>query len=157
MDEEKNQLLKNEFSLSELVLETAEEFHEISTVKGKELVLEVEKGINYVGNEESLGQLVAILIDNALKYGLKDDSITVRLKRQGKKYFLQTTNRSENLSVGNYDVLFERFYRADSSRNSKLEGYGIGLSVAKAIVAKHKGKISAESLDGDKIIFTVQL
>ncbi|MDY0235789.1 MAG: HAMP domain-containing sensor histidine kinase [Gudongella sp.] len=157
MDEEKNQLLKNEFSLSELVLETAEEFHEISTVKGKELVLEVEKGINYVGNEESLGQLVAILIDNALKYGLKDDSITVRLKRQGKKCFLQTTNRSENLSVGNYDVLFERFYRADSSRNSKLEGYGIGLSVAKAIVAKHKGKISAESLDGDKIIFTVQL
>lgn len=157
MDEEKNQLIKKEFSLSELVEEIAGQFLETSRIKGKELVIDVEEGINYYGNEESLGQVLSILIDNALKYSLEDDSITVKLKRKGNKYILQTINRTENLNLENYDVLFERFYRADTSRNSKLEGYGIGLSVAKATVLKHKGKISAERLDGNKIIFTVQL
>lgn len=46
---------------------------------------------------------------------------------------------------GKLDVLFERFYRLDSSRNSGTGGSGIGLSVAKAIVQAHKGKISAEN------------
>ena len=46
------------------------------------------------------------------------------------------------------DVLFERFYRLDSSRNSGTGGSGIGLSVAKAIVQAHKGKITAENKNG---------
>ena len=157
MDEDKYQLSNDEFSLSDLVSETAEQFREMSTLNNKELVLEIEENLNYYGNEKSIGQLVSILIDNSLKYGLKDGPITVKLTKQGKKYILQTTNRAENLSIGNYDILFERFYRADSSRNSKSEGYGIGLSVAKAIVLKQKGKITAESPDGKTIVFTVQL
>ena len=157
MDEEKNELLKMDFSLSDAVMETAEQFQELSKSYNKELLLEVEKNISYYGNEQAIGQLVSILIDNALKYAIKDSMITVSLDKQGKKCVLQTINEVENLTVGNYDILFERFYRSDSSRNSKMAGYGIGLSVAKAIVLKHKGKITAESLDGKRIIFTVQL
>ena len=157
MDEAKNQLIKKEFSLSDLVLESTEQFQEISKLRNKELVLEIEENIYYYGDEESISKLISILIDNALKYGLKDNLIKVELKKQGKKIFLQTRNRAENLSVGNYEIFFDRFYRADSSRNSQLEGYGIGLSVAKAIVSKHKGKITAESKDGETIIFNVQI
>ncbi|WZL81166.1 HAMP domain-containing sensor histidine kinase [Vallitaleaceae bacterium 9-2] len=157
MDEEKSRLTYNDFSLSDLVLETTEQFREMSKFFDKELVLEIEENIDYYGNEQSISQLVSILIDNALKYGLKDKPIKVKLKKQAKKIFLQTTNKVENLSSGNYDILFDRFYRADNSRNSNLEGYGIGLSIAKAIVLKHKGKITAESVDGKTIIFTVQL
>lgn len=157
MDEEKNQLTKKDFSLSDLVLEASEQFFEMSKLCDKQLVLEVEENISYHGNKQAISQLLSILIDNALKYGLKDNPIRVELKKQGKKIFLQTTNRAENLRTGNYDILFDRFYRADSSRNSKLKGYGIGLSLAKAIVLKHKGKITAESPNGKTIIFTVQL
>lgn len=157
MDEEKTQLKNNAFSLSDLVLETAEQFGEMSKICNKKLILEVEENINYYGNEQSISQLVSILIENALKYGLEDNEIKVELKKQGKKIVLQTTNRVENLIIGNYDIFFDRFYRADSSRNSKLEGYGIGLSIAKAIVLKHKGKITADSKDGKTIIFTVQI
>lgn len=157
MDEEKNQLTKKDFSLSDLVLEASEQFFEMSKLCDKQLVLEVEENISYHGNKQAISQLLSILIDNALKYGLKDNPIRVELKKQGKKIFLQTTNRAENLSTGNYDILFDRFYRADSSRNSKLKGYGIGLSLAKAIVLKHKGKITAKSPNGKTIIFTVQL
>ena len=157
MDEATYQLVYKEFSLTDLIVGTVEQFSELSNMYDKEIVLDVDENSSYNGNEQSIGQLVSILIDNSLKYGLKESVIQVRLKKQGKKYILQTTNEAENLHIGNYDILFERFYRADSSRNSKLAGYGIGLSVAKAIVLKHKGRITAESPDGKTIVFTVKL
>jgi len=157
MDESTYKLVYTKFSLSDLVAETAEQFSEMSRVYDKKLVVEVEENSTYYGNEQSIGQLVSILLDNALKYGSKETPIQVKLTKQGKKYILKTTNEADNLRIGNYDILFERFYRADNSRNSKLEGYGIGLSIAKSIVLKHKGKITAESPDGKTLVFTVKL
>ena len=58
---------------------------------------------------------------------------------------------------GKLDVLFERFYRLDSSRNSGTGGSGIGLSVAQEIVQAHKGKISAENKTGNGLTITVLL
>jgi signal transduction histidine kinase len=58
---------------------------------------------------------------------------------------------------GKLDVLFERFYRLDSSRNSGTGGSGIGLSVVKAIVQAHKGKITAENKTGNGLTITVLL
>ena len=58
---------------------------------------------------------------------------------------------------GKLDVLFERFYRLNSSRNSGTGGSGIGLSVAQAIVQAHKGKITAENKTGNGLTITVLL
>ena len=58
---------------------------------------------------------------------------------------------------GKLDVLFERFYRLDSSRNSGTGGSGIGLSVAQAIVQAHKGKITAENKTRNGLTITVLL
>lgn len=58
---------------------------------------------------------------------------------------------------GKLNVLFERFYRLDSSRNSGTGGSGIGLSVAQAIVQAHKGKITAENKTGNGLTITVLL
>lgn len=157
MDEEKNQLTKKNFSLSDLVLGTAEQFQELSKSYDKDLVLNIEKDISYYGDEQSIILLTSILLDNALKYALKGSSISISLNKLGKHYILQTINQADDLNVGSYDIFFERFYRSNSSRNSKSGGYGIGLSLAKSIVLKHKGKIKAESLDGKTIIFSVQL
>ena len=77
------------------------------------------------------------------------------MKKKGKKCQLEIFNDAEELPVGKLDVLFERFYRLDSSRNSSTGGSGIGLSVAKAIVRAHKGKITAESPDGKIMKITV--
>ena len=57
---------------------------------------------------------------------------------------------------GNNNVLFERFYRTDKSRNSQTGGTGIGLSIAKGIVQNHKGKINAFSDDGKSLRITVE-
>ena len=53
--------------------------------------------------------------------------------------------------------MFDRFYRTDASRNSSTGGHGIGLSMAKAIVEKHKGRISAASGEVEKLTVTIQL
>ncbi|MBO7525275.1 MAG: two-component sensor histidine kinase, partial [Clostridia bacterium] len=65
------------------------------------------------------------------------------------------SNTTDGVDAKNLDKLFDRFYRADKSRNSETGGNGIGLSVAKSIVNIHKGKISVRSDDGKNIAFTV--
>lgn len=157
MDEEKNKLSKENFSLSNVVEESAEAFEGLANQKGKEIELQIESNLIYYGNEAAIRQLVSILLENAIKYGKEDSKILLSLKQEGKKYYLQTKNEADDLVSGNYNVLFERFYRADTSHSSKTGGYGIGLSVAKAIVLKHRGKITAMSPDGKQIIFLVQL
>jgi len=154
MDEEKSQLATIEFSFSDAVLESAEPFMTVAESNGKSLEIEIEKNISYCGNEQSLRQLVSILLDNSIKYASDNSKIKLSLQKQGKRYVLETTNQAENLIQGNLDILFGRFYRSDNSRNSSTGGYGIGLSVAKAIVIKHKGKISARSPEGKTLIIT---
>ena len=66
-------------------------------------------------------------------------------------------NTAEHVSKENISHIFERFYRLDESRNSKTGGYGIGLSIAYAIVQAHKGKITAETEDEKSLKITVQI
>ena len=86
--------------------------------------------------------------------------IEISLKTFGKSRIItvwNTVDETANIKKGRQDILFERFYRADTSHNSKTGGFGIGLSAAYAIVKAHKGKITAESKDGRSIKFTIVL
>lgn len=157
MDEGIRQLHMIDFSLSDAVIESAEPFFALATAQDKKITSIIDKNLSYCGNEESIRQLVCILLENAIKYAHKNSKITLGLQKNGKKYFLTVSNTSENLIKGNLDILFERFYRGNSSRNSETGGYGIGLSIAKAIVIQHKGKIIAHSPDGTSFIITAQL
>lgn len=86
--------------------------------------------------------------------------IEISLKQSGKNRIItvwNTVDETANIKKGRQDILFERFYRTDTSHNSKTGGFGIGLSAAYAIVKAHKGKITAESKDGRSIKFTIVL
>ena len=66
-------------------------------------------------------------------------------------------NATHSIDPRDLEHIFDRFYRADPSRNSQSGGYGIGLSIASAVVAAHKGKILASSRDGHSLLVTVIL
>lgn len=86
--------------------------------------------------------------------------IEISLKQSGKNRIItvwNTVDETANIKKGRQNILFERFYRTDTSHNSKTGGFGIGLSAAYAIVKAHKGKITAESKDGRSIKFTIVL
>lgn len=157
LDEDNNALTMVDFSFSDAVNESIEPFLTLAEKNGKHFLLDVQNHITQTGNEALLRQLISILADNAIRYGAENASIKVSLKKQGRHNVLTFSNPVESIPVGNLDVLFERFYRADSSRSSQTGGYGIGLSIAQSIVLAHKGKIHAESTDGASIVFTVLL
>lgn len=157
MDEESSILNFEDFSLSDAVSESAYPFEAIAKTKNQELLINVKPNISYKGDEYSIRQLVSVLLDNAVKYSPDGGIIKLSLSLDGKRKKLTVNNTVDKIEMGDHSVMFERFYRSDESRNSQTGGHGIGLSIAKAIVAAHKGKISAHSDDGRTIEFTVIL
>lgn len=153
MDEGVNLMNMKDFSLSDAVFEEAEYFESIAQSNGKSLKINIEENILYKGDEKILRQLVCILLDNAMKYSNDGGNIEISLKKKGRHSELCVSNSVDNIEKGNHDILFDRFYRGDSSRNSGTGGYGIGLSMAESIVKNHKGSITSVSPDSKTIKF----
>lgn len=144
MEEAENTLQMIEFPVSEVVLETAEPFKTLSATQGKEFICNVQPMLSMRGNCKAIQQLVSILMDNALKYSPSGGKVSLDFARQNKNLVLTVSNTTDSvITAENLNHIFDRFYRTDPSRNSETGGHGIGLSVAKAIVTAHGGKISA--------------
>ena len=153
--DEENKVAMSEFSLSEVAHEAIEPFAAVCTSKNKKFTANISEGVSCVGDVKMTKELIELLLDNAVKYSDSQGNVELSLTRSGKTSKLIVSNTTNGVPKGNLDILFERFYRLDGSRNSATGGHGIGLSVARAIVTQQKGKITAYSPDGKKIIFTV--
>lgn len=112
----------------------------------RDLILKscIEEGIYLTGNDQYLGQLVDILVDNAGKYSAPG-IVMVQMQRQGRNQCLLTvSNPGEPIPREELERIFDRFYRRDAAR-SRSGSFGLGLAIAKAITLEHGGKIWAES------------
>ena len=154
MEEEQGRQQFLPLPFSELVAEAAQAFQAVAKRQNKTLSVDVQPMLTLVGEEKSLVQLVSILLDNALKYSPEGGQIALRLSRQGKHLRLSVENTAEVLSKELLENMFDRFYRGDASRNSGQGGYGIGLSIAKAVVQAHRGKLSAAAKGTDRLVIT---
>ncbi len=156
MDEEDTPLNFSLFNVSDAVRETAESFDDFAKSKGLALSFSITPDISYCGDEYAIRQLVSILLDNAIKYAREGTEISFFLKGTAKGIVLGTSNLCAGEAPDKPDNLFDRFYRADESRNSSTGGFGIGLSIAKSIAEGHHGNVHAE-VSGDQITFTAEL
>lgn len=118
------------------------------------LKYDISENINFKCNQEQIKQLIAILIDNAIKHSLKNSSIEINLKEKKNDIIFSISNKGENISQEDLKRIFERFYRTEKSRNRNENNYGLGLAIAKQIASLHNGKIEATSLKG-KTTFTI--
>ncbi len=158
LDEEDAKLQKTEVDLSKLVAESAEPFVGMAEFAGKTLNVDVEDGVHMTGDGAMLGRLVSILCDNAVKYAPEGDTIAVILARSRKGIMLITDNAVQQpMSDETLRHLFDRFYRADASRSRESGGYGIGLSVARAIAEKHGGSIRVRQTPEGRVRFECML
>ncbi|MDK2899200.1 MAG: hypothetical protein PWQ10_387 [Patescibacteria group bacterium] len=118
-----------------------------ATYKGRQII---------EANEEALTDLIRILINNALTYSPKDSKILINITKQDNFARFQISNSGDGIKADKIPYIFDRFYRADSSRTNN-KGYGLGLSLAKKIVELHNGKISVISIPKKETTFTVLL
>lgn len=155
MDEGETAIPFENVAFSKLVEDCVSAFSEMGC--DKKLMSDISPGVSLRGNRESLEQLVSILMDNAIKYSEIDGTITVKLTAIGKKAILEVINTCKALPDAPPSTLFDRFYRADAARTQKSGGYGVGLSIARAVTEIHRGKISA-FYDNENIIrFRVEI
>ena len=135
--------------------DTVAEFESLAKDRGKTMTAVIDKEITYRGDEALLHRLLGILLDNAIKYCDPEGEISITLHR-GRHVALTVENTYADVGEVALDRLFDRFYRADRARRF-TGGYGVGLSMAKAIAEKHKGNITAYKKDGTHIGFKVVL
>lgn len=150
--EEQPEMQKMEFPISDVVEETAETFQALAKTRNKSILSHIQPMISMNGDEKSIRQLVTILLDNAVKYSEDGGRIEVSVEKKKNMIHLSVFNTAESISRESLVHLFDRFYRADKSRNSQIGGYGLGLSIAAAIVNAHKGKITASTQDEKSVL-----
>lgn len=157
--------------IASLLNSSIEGFAPLAEAQGKSFNVSAPETLTSKVNYEEIKKLFSILIENSIKYSSDNGAISIELKSldgdSSSKHIngeapidhfsFSISNYSENLEKGSYDVLFDRFYRLDSSRNSETGGFGIGLSIAKAIVQKHGGEIKAFSPDGERMVFKLEI
>lgn len=128
----------------------------IALAFNREITLDMpEENVTVVGDEEKLKQLSYILLDNARKYS--DDGIELRLKQLENQVIIDVEDHGDGLSEEDQQAIFDRFYRVDKSRVRETGGTGLGLTIAKAIVEQHDGRIEVISKLGQGTIFRIYL
>ena len=158
MEESEHILPTIDFPFSEVVTETVLSFQGLAHRQEKELHCQIPPMLTLCGNEKSIRQLIALLLDNAIKYSPINEKISLTIEEQSKHVILTVTNTtSQPIEKEQLKLLFDRFYRVDASRNSKTGGHGVGLSIAKAIVEAHHGKIQALAPSENKLQISVKL
>jgi two-component system sensor histidine kinase CiaH len=133
-----------EVSLSDLAADCTLSFEPVAFEAGKPLQEDLAEGVTVMGDREKLRQVIAILLDNAVKYGAAGGAITLTLQKTDRQARLTVANPGEPIPPQQLRRLFERFYRADASRGEQ-SGFGLGLPIAATIAAEHKGTLKAES------------
>ncbi len=126
------------------------------------LATETEKRITLSGSgtaqadPDMLRRAFSNLLSNAIKYSPDKSNITVKIDADEEHTIISFINTATGISVANIDRLFDRFYRADSSRVHNTEGTGLGLSITRSIINTHGGDLSVEQ-QGGEILFRVCL
>lgn len=152
---ENNNILKK-VSLEEIIVEAYEKVESLANKKSIEFNNDL-KEISINGEKQSLVELFVILLDNAIKYSPEKSTIFIKITNDHKNTLVSVKDQGLGIKSSDLSYIFNRFYRADLSRTKeKIDGYGLGLSIAKNIVDLHKGSIDVMSKPGHGSKFIVK-
>ena len=150
-------------ALEKVVVDAFEKVESLANKKSItiECFPELDSGSSHIsieGDMQSLIELFVILLDNAIKYSPNKSKILITMKQDKKCATIAIEDQGVGIKASDLPHIFDRFFRADLSRSKeKIEGYGLGLSIAKRIVEFHDGTISAASTLGKGSKLTVRL
>lgn len=150
------ELNREDVELSALVRTIVKGFESGFNEKKIETMVEGEE-VHISADRGRIGQVMANLISNAIKYTDENGSIRISVMKEKDKAVIRVEDNGIGIAEEELDRVFERFYRTDKSRTRKSGGAGIGLTITRAIVRAHQGSISCESEPGKGSRFIVTL
>jgi two-component system, OmpR family, heavy metal sensor histidine kinase CusS len=113
--------------------------------------------IMIAGNDLALRRLILALLDNAVKYSRPGSTVDVRLFRASERAVLEIEDEGCGIPGAEIPLIFNRFYRTPQTRNTSVNGYGLGLSLAAAIAKRHYTSIEVQSAPGSGSTFRISL
>ncbi len=135
-------------NISKVVERTILTFESLIYENKIKLSYNIQENVDMNCNINHIKQLLAILIDNAIKHSEENGEINITLEKNKNNIILKVSNKGKEIPKEIQEKIFERFYRADESRNRNEKRYGLGLAIAKSIVEKYKGIIKVFCKNG---------
>lgn len=146
------------FMLDRLLNETCDNARSLAKVKNLNLSVALsDRDLRIHGQQQQLAQLLMILVDNACRYSQPEDDIAVSLEKDGDAAVITVSDTGVGIEQADLEHVFERLYRGRQAKAMVPEGSGLGLPLARSIVADHHGTISVNSTPGIGTTVTVWL
>lgn len=146
---------KQKFHLHELIAETVAEF-EITTASH---IIEINDcdDVTINADRDKIASVLSNLIGNAVKYSPAQAEVTVKCKMTGTEVIVSVADKGMGIAAGDLERIFDRYYRAESSKTQHISGFGIGLYLSAEIIQRHNGRIWADSEPGKGSTFYFSL
>lgn len=147
IENKRNRGERKKISINKSVNEIVDSILPIAESRNITFIINIDEGITIVGNEDRFKQMMLNLIENAIKYSRINGTVYIfsELENEGKKIFITVRDEGIGISKEHIDRLFERFYRVDKSRSTKVGGTGLGLSIVKHIANLFDAELKVES------------
>jgi heavy metal sensor kinase len=142
-------------SLATLVAEVVSVYEDVADDRQVAIRTSIEDAVSVTADRDRLRQVLANLIDNAVKYTPAGGQVTVSARREGGAVRLEVRDTGTGISAHDLPRIWERLYRGDQSRTER--GLGLGLSLVRAIVTAHGGTVAVESEVGRGSTFVIEL
>jgi len=128
------------------------------TQKDINLSLELENDKqNVLADSDGINQVITNIMHNAIKFTPKGGEIQIKISKPDKKVNVEIKNTGEGIKKENLPFIWDRFFKADTSRGDNPNGVGLGLFIVHSIITKHAEEIKAESVEGEYAKFTFTL
>lgn len=147
---------KGKIKLAFMLQQISDEFYPMLTPHGKSIVVEAPEDLTLYADADKLSRVCNNILKNAVAYSYPGSTIRLTAARTADQVVITFTNAGDPIPAEKLETIFEKFFRLDAARSSQTGGAGLGLAIAKEIVAAHGGTIAAHS-DTAQTVFTVTL
>lgn len=144
--------------ICEACRESILDFYELLSNKEFQVVVNIPETPVFVqGNKEALQRILFNLISNVIRYGADGKYLEISLRNEEKNVYVDVTDKGKGIDKIFADSIFDRLFTMEDSRNRKIQGNGLGLTIAKSLAVRLGGTITLESIPYIRTTFTIQL